>query len=146
MFQLLAWYPSNELSPRSTDPRNLHFAFRKEILVNIGALVVNATPGSDAASRRVKVREGLKLWLRVLALLSHREASSPPPSQCRLADELAHRGQANVYGRCAQFFLHHGSTVFHEESEREPLRAIRAQGKNLVQRFGVAPFGMLGDD
>jgi hypothetical protein len=75
MFQLLAWYPSNELSPRSTDPRNLHFAFRKEILVNIGALVVNATPGSDAASRRVKVREGLKLWLRVLALLSHREAS-----------------------------------------------------------------------
>ncbi|HEY6764620.1 MAG TPA: TniQ family protein [Candidatus Sulfotelmatobacter sp.] len=75
MFQLLAWYPSNELSPRSTDPRNLHFAFRKEILVNIGALVVNATVGSDAASRRVKVREGLKLWRRVLALLSHREAS-----------------------------------------------------------------------
>jgi hypothetical protein len=51
MFQLLAWYPSNELSPRATDPRNLHFAFRKEILANIGALVVNATVGSDAASR-----------------------------------------------------------------------------------------------
>jgi hypothetical protein len=75
MFQLLAWYPSNELSPRATDPRNLHFAFRKEILANIGALVVNATVGSDAASRRVKVREGLKLWRQVLALLSHREAS-----------------------------------------------------------------------
>jgi hypothetical protein len=75
MFRLLAWYPSNELSPRSTDPRNLHFAFRKEILANIGALVVNATVGSDAASRRVKDREGLKLWRRVLALLSHREAS-----------------------------------------------------------------------
>jgi hypothetical protein len=54
MFQLLAWYPSNELSPRSTDPRNLHIAFRKEILVNIGALVVNATAGSEAASRRVR--------------------------------------------------------------------------------------------
>ena len=75
MFQLLAWYPSNELSPRATDPRNLHFAFRKEIVANIGALVVNATGGSDAASRRVKVREGLKLWRQVLALLSHREAS-----------------------------------------------------------------------
>jgi hypothetical protein len=74
MFQLLAWYPSNELSPRSTDSRNLYFAFRKEILVNIGALVANATVGSDAASRRVKVREGLKLWRQVLALLSHREA------------------------------------------------------------------------
>jgi hypothetical protein len=75
MFQLLAWYPSNQLSPESTDPRNLHYAFRKEILANIGALFANATVGSDATSRRVKVREGLKLWRQVLALLSHREES-----------------------------------------------------------------------
>jgi hypothetical protein len=40
LLQLLAWYPSPELSPRSTDPQNLHLAFRKEILAIVGALVL----------------------------------------------------------------------------------------------------------
>lgn len=39
--------------------------------------------------------------------------------RCASPDELAHGGQANVHGRGAQFFLHHGSTIFHEESARE---------------------------
>jgi hypothetical protein len=72
--QLLAWYPSPELSPRSTDPQNLHLAFRKEILAIVGALVLNAAPASEPNGRNVKFREGLTLWLRVLALLSQREA------------------------------------------------------------------------
>jgi hypothetical protein len=74
LLQLLAWYPSPELSPRSTDPQNLHLAFRKEILAIVGALVLNAAPASEPNGRNVKFREGLTLWLRVLALLSQREA------------------------------------------------------------------------
>jgi hypothetical protein len=74
LFQLLAWYPSPGLSPRSTDPRNLHFAFRKDILGIIAALVVNAAPASERHETSIKFREGLALWLRVLGLLSRREA------------------------------------------------------------------------
>lgn len=73
-FQLLAWYPSPGLSPRSTDPRNLHFAFRKDILGIIAALIVNAAPGSEQHGTSIRFREGLALWLRVLELLSRREA------------------------------------------------------------------------
>jgi hypothetical protein len=74
LFQLLAWYPSPGLSPRSTDPRNLHFAFRQDILGIIAALVVNAAPASEQHETSIKFREGLALWLRVLGLLSRREA------------------------------------------------------------------------
>jgi len=74
LFQLLAWYPSPGLSPRSTDPRNLHFAFRRDILGIIAALLVNAAPASEQHGTGIKFREGLALWLRVLALLSRREA------------------------------------------------------------------------
>ena len=75
LLQLLAWYPSPELSSRSTDPQNLHLAFRTEILAIIEALVLNATPAPEPYGRNVKFREGLTLWLRVLALLSQREAA-----------------------------------------------------------------------
>jgi hypothetical protein len=74
LLQLLAWYPSPELSPRSTDPQNLHLAFRKEILAIVGALVLNAAPASEPNGRNIKFRVRLTLWLRVLALLSQREA------------------------------------------------------------------------
>ena len=75
LLQLLAWYPSPNLSPRLTDPRNLHLPFRKEILAIIGALVMDAAPASEPNGRNIKFRrEGLTLWLRVLALLSQREA------------------------------------------------------------------------
>jgi hypothetical protein len=74
LFQLLTWYPSPGLSPRSTDPRDLHFAFRKDILGIIAALVVNAAPASEQHGTSIKSREGLALWLRVLGLLSRREA------------------------------------------------------------------------
>jgi hypothetical protein len=74
LLQLLAWYPNPKLSPRSTDPQNLHLAFRKEILAIVGALVLNAAPASEPNGRNVKFREGLTLRLRVLALLSQREA------------------------------------------------------------------------
>jgi hypothetical protein len=74
LFQLLAWYPSPGLSPRSTDPRDLHFAFRKDILAIIATLVVNAAPATEQHGTSTQFREGLTLWLRVLGLLSRREA------------------------------------------------------------------------
>jgi hypothetical protein len=60
--------------PRLTDPLNLHFAFRKDILAIIAALVVNAAPGSEQHGKSIKFREGLALWVRVLGLLSRQEA------------------------------------------------------------------------
>jgi hypothetical protein len=39
LLQLLAWYPSPDLSPRLTNPRNLHLPFRKEITTIVGAFV-----------------------------------------------------------------------------------------------------------
>ncbi|MDX6462769.1 MAG: hypothetical protein QOJ51_153 [Acidobacteriaceae bacterium] len=74
LLRLLAWYPSPDLSPRFKDPRNLHLPFRTEILTIVAALVVNAAPASKPNGRNIKFREGLTLWLRVLALLSQREA------------------------------------------------------------------------
>jgi hypothetical protein len=58
LLQLFASYPNPELSPRSTDPQNLHLAFRKEILAIVGALVLNAAPASEPNRRNVKFREG----------------------------------------------------------------------------------------
>ena len=93
----LAWYPSPDLSPRLTDPRNLHLPFRKEILAIVGALVMDAAPASEPNGRNIKFRrEGLTLWLRVLALLSQREAESietaselwPPALRRRLNSAL----------------------------------------------------------
>jgi hypothetical protein len=71
---ILVWYPSPELSPRLTDPRNLYLSFRQEILRIIEALVLNATPASQPRARSKKFQEGLKLWMRVFALLSPRDA------------------------------------------------------------------------
>lgn len=71
---ILVWYPSPELSPRLTDPRNLYLSFRQEILRIIEALVLNATPASQPRARSRKFQEGLKLWMRVFALLSPRDA------------------------------------------------------------------------
>src|SRR5271163_3557914 len=51
------------LSPWSTDPRNLHLAFRKEILAIIAALVVNAAPASEQHGKSIKFRESVALWL-----------------------------------------------------------------------------------
>ncbi|MDX6459975.1 MAG: hypothetical protein QOE55_3672 [Acidobacteriaceae bacterium] len=48
--------------------------FRKDILGIIAALVVNAAPASEQHETSIKFREGLALWLRVLGLLSRREA------------------------------------------------------------------------
>ena len=73
LLQLLAWYPSHELSTQSTDPRNLHFAFRTEILTIIGSLIMDALPSSVPRGKQNRLRNGCVLWLRVLALLSHRE-------------------------------------------------------------------------
>ena len=99
LLQLLAWYPSPELSPRFTDPQNLHLSFRTEIFAIVGALVMNAAPDSELNGRKIKSREGLTLWLRVLSLLSQREeelietASElwPPALRRRLASALDHR-------------------------------------------------------
>jgi hypothetical protein len=63
-----------DVFPELTDPRNLHFAFRRDILGIIAALVVNAAPASEQHGTGIKFREGLALWLRVLGLLSRREA------------------------------------------------------------------------
>ena len=71
---ILVWYPSPELSPRLTDPRILYLSFRQEILRIIEALVLNATPASQPRARSKKFQEGLKLWMRVFALLSPRDA------------------------------------------------------------------------
>ncbi len=73
ILQLLAWYPSPELSPRLTDSQNQYLPFRVEILAIVGALVRNAAPDSDPSGRQTKYREGIKLWLGVLSLLSGRE-------------------------------------------------------------------------
>ena len=96
-FKVVFYYPSPDLSPRLTDPRNLHLPFRKEILAIVGALVMDAAPASDPNGRNIKFRrEGLTLWLRVLALLSQREAESietaselwPPALRRRLNSAL----------------------------------------------------------
>jgi TniQ len=97
LLQLLAWYPSPDLSPRLTDPRNLYLPFRKEILAIVAALVMDAAPASEPNGRNIKFRrEDLTLWLRVLALLSQREAESietaselwPPALRRRLNSAL----------------------------------------------------------
>lgn len=97
LLQLLAWYPSSELSPRFTDPQNLHLSFRTEILAIVGALVMNAAPDSKLHGRTIKSREGLTLWLRVLSLLSQREeelietaSELWPPALRHLASALDH--------------------------------------------------------
>jgi len=77
LLQLLAWYPSPDLSPRLTDPRNLHLPFRNEILGIVGALVMDAAPAAKPNGRKVQFRrKDLTPWLSILALLSHREAES----------------------------------------------------------------------
>ena len=52
---------------------------------------MNAAPNSEPKRRTIKFREGCTLWLRVLALLSHREADlietasqlwPPAPRRC----------------------------------------------------------------
>jgi hypothetical protein len=73
IFQLLAWYPSPELSPQSTDPRNLYFNFRKDILTIVAALVAKTAPASEQHRTDIQPHEGIALWLRVLALISRRE-------------------------------------------------------------------------
>jgi hypothetical protein len=103
LLQLLAWYPSPELSPRFTDPQNLHLSFRTEILAIIGALVMNAAPDLKPHARKLKFQEGLTLWLRVLSLLSQREeelietASEfwPPVLRRRLASALDYRERSS---------------------------------------------------
>jgi hypothetical protein len=95
---LLAWYPSPELHPRLTDPRNLYLSFRREILRMIEALVLNAAPASQPRARSIKFQEGLKLWTRVFALLSERDAVWmedasalwPPALRRRLNSALDH--------------------------------------------------------
>jgi hypothetical protein len=73
LFQLLAWYPSPGLSPLLTDPRNLFFAFRKDVLAIIAALVVNVASAPEQQGKSVKFREGRSPWFRVLELLSRQE-------------------------------------------------------------------------
>jgi hypothetical protein len=95
---LLAWYPSLEMAPRLTDPRNLYLPFRKEILRIIEALVLNAAPASQPDARSTKSQEGLTLWMRVFALLSQRDAEWienaselwPPALRRRLHSALDH--------------------------------------------------------
>jgi hypothetical protein len=58
MFQLLAWYPSPELSPQSTDPRNLYFRFRKDILAIAATLIAKASPTSEQHGTGIKPHEG----------------------------------------------------------------------------------------
>jgi hypothetical protein len=95
---LLAWYPSPELHPRLTDPRNLYLSFRRETLRIIEALVLNAAPASEPRTRSIKFQEGLKLWTRIFALLSEREAAWmedasalwPPALRRRLNSALDH--------------------------------------------------------
>lgn len=97
LFLLLAWYPSAELAPRLTDPRNLHLHFGGEILSIIAALIVNVVPATEPGERNGKYVEGLTLWLRVLALLSPREEERiedasdlwPPALRQRLNAALA---------------------------------------------------------
>ena len=74
IFQLLCWYPSPDLSPGLTNPRNRHLPFRTKILATIGTLVVNATLGTESNGSTINYREDLALWLPVLSLLSPREA------------------------------------------------------------------------
>lgn len=98
MLQLLAWYPSPELSPRLTDPQNQYLPFRTETLAIIGALVRNAALNADPSERQIKYREGLTLWLGVLSLFSRREEESietasehwPTALRQRLHAALAH--------------------------------------------------------
>jgi hypothetical protein len=74
IFQLLCWYPSADPSPGLADPRNRYLSFRTKILATIGALVVNATLGTESNGSTINYREDLALWLPVLSLLSAREA------------------------------------------------------------------------
>lgn len=74
IFQLLCWYPSPDLSPRLTDPRNWHLPFRTKILATIGALVANATLATESNGSIINYREDFALWLSILSLLSAREA------------------------------------------------------------------------
>ena len=60
--------------PHGLQTRRICILLSKEILAIVGALVLNAAPASEPNGRNVKFREGLTLWLRVLALLSQREA------------------------------------------------------------------------
>jgi hypothetical protein len=109
LLQLLAWYPSPELSPRFTDPQNLHLSFRAEILAIVGALVMNAAQDSEPNGRKIKSQEGLTLWLRVLSPLSQREEELietagelwPPALRRRLASALDHRERSR--SRSSQF-------------------------------------------
>jgi hypothetical protein len=104
LLQLLAWYPNPELSPRLTDPRNQYLPFRTEMLAIVGALVRNAAPESKPNRRQIKYREGLRLWLSVLSLLSRREeawietASERWPSALRrrLRAALQHHERASA--------------------------------------------------
>ena len=104
LLQLLAWYPDPELSTRFTDPQNQYLPFRTEMLAIVGALVRNAAPESKPTRMQIRYREGLRLWLSVLSLLSRREeewieaASEHWPSALRrrLRAALDHHERASA--------------------------------------------------
>ncbi len=73
IFQMLAWYPNPQLSPRSSSPQNLYLPFRGELLAIIGDLILNASPSFDPQIRRARYHKSLRLWGEVLILLSQRD-------------------------------------------------------------------------
>jgi hypothetical protein len=154
LLQLLAWYPSPELSPRSTDPQNLHLAFRKEILAIVGALVLNAAPASEPNGRNVRFREGLTLWLRVLALLSQREpewietASDLWPSALRQRLNSALDQHERSRSRSSPFrstFLSSGIKV-HQQLRIPGFLLQQMRSNSVIPGFYCSPTPALPDD
>jgi hypothetical protein len=67
--------PQARSCPQGLQTRRICISLsEKRFLQMVGALVLNAAPASEPNGKNIKFRAGLTLWLRVLALLSQREA------------------------------------------------------------------------
>jgi len=80
IFQLLAWYPSPELSPQSTDPRNLYFNFRKDILAIVAAFIPKALQTRNSLEQVSRLTRGIRSGFRFWRWsLDRRQNGSKPP-------------------------------------------------------------------